>query len=370
MTIYQLIGLAFAAVALLTLIINFIENANRKGAPLSELPLTKALIILSRIMVGVLFFYSGFVKANDYIGFAYKLEEYFTVFGEHFSPLKGFFDIFVPLAEPMAWFISVFEIALAVAILLGWQMRLTMWLSVLMMVFFTILTAYSHITGAVTDCGCFGDALKITPFESFMKDVILLFMIAPIFRYRNDIQAFPSQLSAGLMTGVTFLLAGIFSYYCHENLPVVDYRAYKEGVYLPACTTQAGPDGIPKCKDWYISFMGDEKVDAFQGKVLLIIAYNMNKADEGALFQSATLFDELEGSDIQVLGLTATGPSSLDPLKKKYKLKYPFGFMDETVLKTIIRSNPGFVLLQDGVILKKWHHNNQPDIVELEKTLK
>ena len=151
---------------------------------------------------------------------------------------------------------------------------------------------------------------------------------------------------------------------------MIDYRAYIEGVYLPACTTQAGPDGIPKCKDWYISFMGDDKVDAFQGKVLLIIAYNMNKADEGALFQSATLFDELEGSDIQVLGLTATGPSSLDPLKKKYKLKYPFGFMDETVLKTIIRSNPGFVLLQDGVILKKWHHNNQPDIVELEKTLK
>ena len=132
-------------------------------------------------------------------------------------------------------------------------MRLTMWLSVLMMVFFTILTAYSHVTGAVTDCGCFGDARKITPFESFIKDVILLFMIAPIFRYRNDIKAFPSQLSAGLMTGVTFLLAGIFSYYCHENLPVVDYRAYKEGVYLPACTTQAGPDGIPKCKDWYIS---------------------------------------------------------------------------------------------------------------------
>ncbi|MEM6766023.1 MAG: MauE/DoxX family redox-associated membrane protein [Bacteroidota bacterium] len=369
MNIYQIIGLVFAAIALLTLVVNVIENASRKGALLSELPATQALITLSRIMVGILFFYSGFVKANDYIGFAYKLEEYFTVFGEHFSPLKGFFDIFVPLAEPMAWFISVFEIALAVAILLGWKMRLTMWLSVIMMVFFTILTAYSHVTGAVTDCGCFGDALKITPFESFMKDIILLLIIAPIFRYRNSIKAFPTQLSAGLLTGVTFLLAGIFSYYCHENLPVIDYRAYKEGVSLPVCTTEPGPDGIPKCKDWYISFMGSEKVDPFVGNVLLMIAYDMTKADEGSLLQTATLYDELEGSDIQVLGLTATGPSSLEPFQEKYRLKYPFGFMDETVLKTIIRANPGFVLLKDGIILKKWHHNNQPNIVALEKSL-
>ena len=90
-------------------------------------------------------------------------------------------------AKPLAWFISVFEMALGVAVILGWRMNLTIWLSMIMMIFFTILTGYSHYTGAVADCGCFGDALKIEPWESFVKDIILTGMLIPVFLVRKYI---------------------------------------------------------------------------------------------------------------------------------------------------------------------------------------
>lgn len=357
---------------------------------MDSLPVSHLLIWGIRIYIGLLFLYSGFVKANDYIGFAYKLEEYFTVFGAHFPAVKGFFGIFVPFAEPMAWFISVFELVLAVAILLGFRMNLTAWLTLLMMIFFTALTAYSHLTGAVTDCGCFGDALKIEPWESFTKDVILTIMLIPLFLVRKTITAIPNNRIAAIIVAATFLISGIYSWYCHENLPVVDYRAYKVGVDLKTCTTQMTPEGYPKCKDWYFAdeelylldtytllpetdsvriksgkaFRIDMK-NAFEGTTLMIITYNVNKADEAAMKASADLARELEGSEVFVLGATSTGYSSMEEFIPKYGLEYPFAFMDETVLKTIVRSHPGYVLLKDGVIQKKWHQNNRPSKEEI-----
>ncbi|MEL6633440.1 MAG: DoxX family protein [Bacteroidota bacterium] len=393
MSTYQLIGLAFAAVGVLTLGVFFWERQKQNSLKLQNLPLTNMLTWITRIMVGVLFIYSGFVKANDYIGFGYKLEEYFMVFGEHFSFMKGFWDFWVPLAEPLAWFISVFEIALAFAIMVGWRMNLTMWLTLLMMVFFTVLTAYSHVTGAVTDCGCFGDALKLTPFESFMKDVILMITITPLFLVRKSIRPVPNNMLASLIVAISFLGSGVYSYYCHEHLPVIDYRPYKAGVDLNICTTEEGPDGIPKCKDWFPYFPQELdyiKVDSvmngdtltldstkvfkpepvlFEGKTLMIIFYDALKADGGALDQSVALVQTMRGSDIQIVGATATGPSEMKTVVEKYGINYRMGYLDQTVLKTVIRSHPGYMLLNDGVVIKKWHANDIPDRAELESLL-
>ncbi|MEL6731989.1 MAG: DoxX family protein [Bacteroidota bacterium] len=393
MSTYQLIGLAFAAVGVLTLGVFFWERQKQNSLKLQNLPLTNMLTWITRIMVGVLFIYSGFVKANDYIGFGYKLEEYFMVFGEHFSFMKGFWDFWVPLAEPLAWFISVFEIALAFAIMVGWRMNLTMWLTLLMMVFFTVLTAYSHVTGAVTDCGCFGDALKLTPFESFMKDVILMITITPLFLVRKSIRPVPNNMLASLIVAISFLGSGVYSYYCHEHLPVIDYRPYKAGVDLNICTTEEGPDGIPKCKDWFPYFPPELdyiKVDSvmngdtltldstkvfkpepvlFEGKTLMIIFYDALKADGGALDQSVALVQTMRGSDIQIVGATATGPSEMKTVVEKYGINYRMGYLDQTVLKTVIRSHPGYMLLNDGVVIKKWHANDIPDRAELESLL-
>lgn len=354
-------------------------------SPDTRRPLTQALVWAIRIYIAVLFLYSGFVKANDYIGFSYKLQEYFEVFADYIPFLSGFWEFWAELAEPLAWFISVFEMALAVAILVGWRMRLTAWLTMAMMVFFTILTAFSAITGEVTDCGCFGDALKLAPWESFTKDLVYMMMLTPLFLLRNHIKAFPSRISALALTVFTFLISGIYGWYCHENLPVVDYRAYKVGVNLNACTTDPGPDGIPKCKDWdealYKDFTAAKQAEAdtnfvmpaplkaLSGKVMMIVSYRIDKASETSIQQSGDLARALKGEGIRTILMTSTGPSIVEGIAQQYKLDYPFSFRDEKMLKTIVRSNPGYVLLEDGLVKAKWHHNNIPDVTEVKGAL-
>ena len=144
-----------------------------------------------RLLTGVLFIISGLIKANDPVGFGIKLEEYFTVFNTEFM---------IPLATGLAIFVCVAEIALGIALLLGYKSKLTLWLLLLMMIFFTFLTFYSAYFNKVTDCGCFGDAIKLTPWQSFSKDIILLVMILIMFaglRYIRPI--FVGALNSGLV---------------------------------------------------------------------------------------------------------------------------------------------------------------------------
>ena len=360
---FQWIGLTFAIVGVLSNLSLAWEGRQFKSLDVDFLPKTGVLIWISRILIGLLFFYSGFVKANDYVGFAYKLEEYFMVFGTDFPLLKGFFEFFIPLAKPLAWFISVFEIALAVAIIVGWRMNLTAWLSIIMMVFFTILTGYSHFTGAVSDCGCFGDAMKIEPWESFLKDIILTVMLIPIFLVRKSIHPFPQAKLANWLTGLAFLISGIFSYYCHEHLPMIDYRAYKVGADLKICTTVV-PEGedFPACPDWGQFY---DEYPLFEGAVLMIITYDAIHADAEDLKASQKLAASLSDTNIKVYGATQTSRSKMPKVIEANGLTYPFTYMDVKVLKTIVRSNPGYMLLRDGIVLGKWHANDIPDRQEL-----
>ena len=183
----------------------------------------KVLAQISRVFVGILFIISGFIKANDPLGFSYKLDEYFQVF--HMPWLSA-----VSLA--LAIGICAFEIGLGVALLLGAKMRFTAWSLLLMIVFFTFLTFYSWKFDVVKDCGCFGDALHLKPFESFMKDVILFVLILFIFIKRNEIKP---------LFGESFYLAGVcrlccfphFSIYCYRHLPMIDFRPYAIGKSIP-----------------------------------------------------------------------------------------------------------------------------------------
>ncbi len=359
MSTYQIIGLLFAAVGVMSLIILFAENRVKNSFSLSSLPATHVMIRLIGILVGGLFIYSGFIKANDYTGFAYKLEEYFVVFGT---------DFMKPLAFPLAWFISVFEIALGVAIILSFQMIWTSWLAMLMMIFFTLLTGYSHFTGAVTDCGCFGDALKIDPWESFTKDIILTGMLVPLFIFRKQIKPLPNSRIAGLATLAVFILSGAFASYCRANLPVIDYRPYKVRTDLETCTTVMGPDGLPLCKDWALFFMSEE-INVFEGNVLMIIMHNLNDTPEKQLQKSISLAHELKNNHVEILATTATGSSTVKEMDKQYSFPFDFALMDETVLKTIVRSNPGYLFLKDGIIIKKWHYNNIPSSEEIQHLL-
>ncbi|MDP7430072.1 MAG: DoxX family protein, partial [Flavobacteriales bacterium] len=181
-------------------------------------------LIISRFLVGVLFIISGLIKANDTIGFSYKLAEYFEVFGMEW--LSAF-------ALLIAVSICVFEILLGTMLLIGSRIKFVSWSLLLMIVFFTFLTFFSAYFNKVTDCGCFGDALKLTPWQSFTKDMVLLFFILLLFKSQNKIQSLFTKKAENKINLLTLLLSCYFVWHTYSHLPAKDFRPYAIGENIP-----------------------------------------------------------------------------------------------------------------------------------------
>ena len=182
----------------------------------------KLIIQISRILVGALFIFSGFVKLVDPIGSQYKFQEYFS---------EGVLNMefLIPYALPFAILLIISEILLGVMILIGYKPKFTVWSLLGMIVFFTFLTFYSAYFDKVKDCGCFGDALKLTPWESFTKDVILLVLILVLFFGIKHIKPLFNKLPTTIIALLSFIFCLWFGYHVLMHLPTVDFRAYKIG---------------------------------------------------------------------------------------------------------------------------------------------
>ncbi len=324
------------------------------------------LVNVFRFLVGGLFLLSGFIKLNDILGFAYKLEEYFQVFENHFG---YHFTALNEYSVPLAAFIAIFETYLAVNLLLGIYRTFTSYSLLAMIIFFTFLTGYSAITHAVHDCGCFGDAMKLTPWESFVKDIVLLFMIAYIFIYKEEIKPLFSNFTWGILANKLALLAILaFTYYTYNHLPLIDFRPYKIGADLQYNTTHVGKDGIPIARD-YIPYQAECGFDEFKGRTLIIVIYDMKKLPEKVISEIVAAEKLFRERKVQV----AIGTSALDAevksFKEKFKVPYCVAAQDQTALKTMIRSNPGFIYMKNGIILKKWHYNDLDKMLKFFKEL-
>jgi uncharacterized membrane protein YphA (DoxX/SURF4 family) len=197
----------------------------------------KTLVTICRIIVGLLFIFSGLIKANDPLGLAYKMEEFFEIWNTGLGASSFFLkDVLIGLFDFLhqhSLFLSVtmiaFEIIAGAALLLGWQMKLFIWLLLLLTLFFTFLTGYAYLSGKFKNCGCFGDCIPIKPFTSFMKDVVLTILIFFLFLRRKWIQPlFSKRITLGLMVIVTILSFGI-QWYTLNYLPVFDCLVYKKG---------------------------------------------------------------------------------------------------------------------------------------------
>lgn len=357
--------------------------------------MSKFLDQFSRFFVGGLFIFSGLIKLNDPIGTQIKMEEYFEVFTQDFG---SFFHGFIPWSLEIGMVMIVLEVALGVALLINYRMTITTWVLLSLMVFFTFLTFYSAYFNKVTDCGCFGDAIKLTPWESFWKDIILMAFVIHLFWYRKRyIPALRSREAHAVVFG-TVALSLFFGVYAIRHLPFIDFRAYKIGNSIPRqmiapeqpiieytftkdgkeyhdtqfLSVEDGYDYVsskvlneertkPKITDYSVSGPeGDDLTRAtFQGARLLIIIYDVSKASVKNISDLRNLARGLEGK-AECLILTSSSEEQIEAFRHEHQLAVPFAFADATVLKTIIRSNPGIALWKDGVVLGNWHHNDTP----------
>ena len=358
----------------------------------------------SRILVGGLFIFSGLIKINDPIGTKIKLEEYFVVFSSDFA---SFFEGFVPFALPIGMILIVLEIVLGVAVLMNYKMEKSTWILLVLILFFTFLTFYSAYFNKVTDCGCFGDAIPLTPWQSFYKDIILVVFIAHLFWYRRKYESFVRNTTGGIVIISVTVLSFAVGYYALEHLPFIDFRPYKVGNNVPALMLpEENPifeytfekqgelitskeylseaEGyvykdikvvnedktIPKITDYQvISPEGEDFTQSsFEGVKLIFIIHELHSGGISKVEDIAILANNVQGK-IDMMLFTSAMEEEVNQLKKENDLKVPHYFLDQTVLKAMIRSNPGIFLLKGGTVLGKWHINDIPDESEIANLL-
>ncbi|MEX2511453.1 MAG: BT_3928 family protein [Cyclobacteriaceae bacterium] len=353
------------------------------------------LLYVIRIIIGGLFIFSGLIKVNDPVGTSIKLEEYFDVFATDIAP---FFEAFKAISLPIAVILVVLEVTLGVMVIVGWRIKWGIYLLLPMILFFTFLTFYSAYFDKVTDCGCFGDAIKLTPWGSFYKDIFLLVLILLLFFFRGKIKENTSSMALFLSMG-SLVMSLTLAIMAIRNLPFVDFRSYKEGVNITAALqpsaplsynyrmkkgeeffvfdqypsdesyefvemTLNNPEALPKISDFAIwNESGDYTEQVLEGKKLLILTSNISKMEVSIDYMDAisSLINEFQGTDVEVIMVGASTEEELQKFLKSHNWSIPNYLADATVVKTIIRSNPGLVFLEDGTILKKYHYRNAPD---------
>jgi uncharacterized membrane protein YphA (DoxX/SURF4 family) len=373
------------------------------------------LIWFCRISVGLLFIFSGLIKANDPLGFSYKLEEYFEVF--HITFLNS-------AALCFAILLCAMEMILGFALLIGVRRKQVARGLLLIIIFFSFLTFYSAAFKVVQTCGCFGDAIPLTPWQSFSKDLILLLLIVVLFKNQDKITPLFSY-----KTGKRLLLASVavsvgFGFFTYSFSPIVDFLPYKIGVNIPdEMKTPPGamPDefeltynlkskksgetktmtdkeyissGIWKDTSWQVVGDPESKLvkKGFTPKIadlsiqdaqrndytkellsnpfysLVIVAYDLKKTDKDAINRLNALATNLtQNFNTRTVLLTSANSTDATAFAKEHKLISEIFYADGVPLKSMVRANPGIILLKNGTIVNKWHYHTVPDYEHLSK---
>ncbi len=371
----------------------------------------KAISLISRILVGVLFVYSGFVKAVDPLGSTYKFIDYFND-AFHLPALE-------PLAFPLAILMCAAELTLGIMLLINILPRVSAYGAALLMLFFTPLTLFLAITNAVQDCGCFGDAIKLTNWQTFWKNIIILIpVIAYLITYKQIVNPLKKNMQVIAATIVMLFALG-FEYYNYNHLPIIDFMPYKVGNNIPA--NMKIPEGAPQdsftvslvyknvasgeikefsmeeypqdttwewvetktklIKEGYrpaiynFSITNTEDFDITEEvltdakPVFLLIAYNLDSTEPEGFDNIKYIWDYAKQKSFRFYTLTASSSAKMIDMNAKIGYDMEYCSTDETTLKTVIRSNPGLVLIKNGTVMGKWHFNDYPELEGLEKII-
>lgn len=313
---------------------------------------------ISRVLVGLLFIYSGFVKLVDPIGSQYKFEEYFSA-----GVLN--LEFLIPFALPFSILLIVTELVLGIMLLVGYKPKLTVWSLFGLNLVFLFLTWYSYTYNKVTDCGCFGDALKLTPKETFYKNVVFMIFIVILIIGVKHIKPLISNKFSSITTFSSVFLALIISYYVLQHLPIIDFRAYSIGTDIAkGMEYPEDSDELPPIHDFMIETDEGDKLEEMlaKEKAMLIIMSNFKKTEKEGITGVSEVAKQASEQGYEIYVLTASYIEDLAATQKEYGLPYTFGFCDETALKTVIRANPGIVTVKSGVIVGKWNWTDADDV--------
>ena len=372
-----------------------IQKKNNKGQFAGNL-----FLQISRLLFGAVFVFSGFVKAIDPLGSTYKIEDYLRTFG-------GFFESMADYAFPLAIALSTIELLIGLNLIFKIQMNLTSILGLIFMIVMTPLTLYIAIKNPVTDCGCFGDALVISNWATFFKNIVLISLIILILVYHTKFRPFLS-LKVQQIGVVTFIAAGILlSIYSYRHLPMIDFLPYKTGVNIPKAMEipENAPsdvyktnfiyekDGVQKeftlenypknDSSWVFvdqkteliskgykapihdfSIMNaqfddiTQQVLNFPGQTYLFIMYDLNETSVKGAKEAEKIYQKYMKAGIKCIALTGSSDADVQKFKDKTDVTFTFWKTDPTVLKTMIRANPGLILLKKGTIQGKWNWRN------------
>ena len=366
------------------------------------------ILLIARIIFGLVFLFSGFVKAVDPLGTAYKISDYL----EAFSLTSLDF-----LAFPASLLLIATEFTIGFNILFNVHLKASTWIASLFMLVMTPVTLYLAISNPISDCGCFGDAIVMTNWQTFYKNVVLCIILAIIALLQNHTRPWLSNWGAWIVTLLPILISFGISIYCYNLLPIIDFRPYKignniiEGMQIPEdapldkyeTTFFYEKDGIEQAftldnypaEDSTWTFVRQESKLIEQGFVppihdfsiitedgditdlvledagytLLVISHKVEKASTKNIKCVKSTIANAKKAGAKVIWLTSSYTDDIDNFKSEYGINDTFGATDDITLKTIVRSNPGLVLIKDATVIEKWHHNSLPTKDELNQLI-
>lgn len=375
-----------------------VKNYRDKKKPIPALEKTgNILFVIARLLLGCVFIFSGFVKLIDPLGFSYKIEDYLRAFG-------GVFESIALIAFPAAIAVSTLELLIGLNWVFKVQVKRTTLLTLLFMSVMTPLTLYIAIKNPVSDCGCFGDALVISNWATFYKNIVLVLLVVLMLVFKNKIRPlFVSKME--WLAVFVFVFIGIgLSVYSYKHLPLIDFLPYKVGVSIP--DAMIVPDNAPS-DEYKTTFIyakngvekeftlenypkGDsswvfvdqktvllskgyqppihdftivnaqydditEQVLYDSGYTYLLVMYDITQTSEEGAQKAEIIYQKALKDGVKFYALTASTDDDVQNFVQKTGVTFPFCKTDPITLKTIIRANPGLVLLKKGTIVGKWN---------------
>lgn len=309
----------------------------------------KILIHISRLIVAITFIFSGFTKLVDPLGSAYKFQEYF---GSDVLNLP----FLIPYALPLSICLILAELLLGIFLLIGYVPKFTVWSLLVLNLIFLFLTWYSAYFDKVTDCGCFGDAVKLSSWETFYKNIVLILLVLLLLFKVNKITPLMRLTWAKWTSFLSFGVCLYIVYHVLVHLPIIDFRPYAIGKNIQE-GMQYIEDKEPPIHDFFLESTDGEDLttQVLNGeKVMLVIAYNLSKSDMEGFSNIKSVTDLAIEKGYEIYALSASLNEEFEMIKNDYKLNFNALFCDETTLKTIIRANPGIVTLKYGTVKGKW----------------